>query len=227
MPSTGQTRPGHKGAASPSTTTEDREDAVRRIFCKIAWACLASGSLLAFSARAEEIESGPPLALQATIPLKGVAGRIDHMAADLKRNRLIVAELGNNTVDVIDLADGKLVSRITGLHEPQGVGYAERGDLVLVANAGDGAVRMFRGEDLAPVGSISLGGDADNIRIDPRSGLAVVGYGRGGLAIIDPVSRGKIADIHHQAIRRGSRSIQSPEGFSSTCRIKCSSLQLT
>jgi hypothetical protein len=137
----------------------------------------------------------PPLILEATIPLNSVGGRIDHMAVDLKRIRLIVAELGNNTVDVIDLAGHKVVHRITGLHEPQGVGYAEPSDLVLVANAGDGAVQMFQAQDLSSAGSVSLRDDADNIRVNPRDGTVVVGYGSGGLVIIDAASRTKIADI--------------------------------
>ncbi len=146
----------------------------------------------------------PPLVLESTLPLPAVAGRIDHMAVDLKRNRLIVAELGNGTVEVIDLGAGKVVHRLTGLQQPQGVGYAEKGDLVLVADAGDGQLRMFQAEDLAPAGSISLGDDADNVRVDPRNGMVVVGYGSGGLAVIDPVSRSKVADIALPA---------HPEGF--------------
>ena len=59
--------------------------------------------------------SSPPLALEATIPLHDVHGRIDHMAIDLPRKRLMVAELGNNTVDVIDLDKGTSVHRISGL----------------------------------------------------------------------------------------------------------------
>jgi hypothetical protein len=48
---------------------------------------------------------------------------------------------------------------------------------------------------LAPVGRIDLSEDADNIRIDPNTHRVVVGYGKGALAIIDPVTRKKIGDI--------------------------------
>jgi DNA-binding beta-propeller fold protein YncE len=140
-------------------------------------------------------QPAPPLVLDASIPLDGVSGRIDHMTVDLRRNRLIVAELGNNTVDAVDLTAGQVVHRITGLSEPQGVGYVEKQDLLFVANAGDGSVRMFRGEDLTPIGSLSLGDDADNIRINSRDGTVVVGYGRGGLAVIDAERRAEVADI--------------------------------
>ena len=146
----------------------------------------------------------PALVLETAIPLPDVSGRIDHMALDSRRQRLLVAALGNNTVEVIDLRAAKRVGRIGGLDEPQGVAYSEKADLILVANAGDGSVRMFRAADLAPVGRIDLHDDADNIRIDPRSGALLVGYGNGGLAIIDPMSRTEISSIALPA---------HPEGF--------------
>jgi YVTN family beta-propeller protein len=64
-----------------------------------------------------------PLQLEAKIPLGSARGRIDHMAVDLKRQRLFVAELGNDSVAIVDLADRKLIRTIIGLKEPQGVGY--------------------------------------------------------------------------------------------------------
>jgi hypothetical protein len=89
------------------------------------------------------------LAIERTIPLQRVSGRIDHMAVDLGRKRLFVAELGNGTVDIIDLVAGKVIHRIEGLKEPQEVGYAPDADVLAVANAGDGSVRLFRGPELS------------------------------------------------------------------------------
>jgi hypothetical protein len=146
----------------------------------------------------------PSLVQETTIALHNVRGRIDHMAFDAGRKRLVVAELGNDTVDVIDVVAGAPVHRIAGLREPQGVGYAPRADVILIANAGDGSVGLFKAADFAPAGSVALGDDADNIRIDPRNGLAVVGYGNGGLALIDPATRAKVGDV---------RLPGHPEGF--------------
>jgi len=135
------------------------------------------------------------LALEGKIALPGVAGRIDHMAVDLGRKRLLVAALGNGSLEVVDLAGERRIKQVTGLREPQGVGYAQKPDLVAVASAGDGSLRFFRGEDLAPAGSLALGSDADNVRIDQRTGNIIVGYGSGGLAVIDPEKKSKIAEI--------------------------------
>jgi hypothetical protein len=138
---------------------------------------------------------GAPLELEAKIPLGDVRGRIDHMAVDVARQRLFVAELGNDTVGVVDLAHHVVLRTLTGLREPQGVGYESTTDTLFVANAGDGAVDLFRGADLNPVGRIELGSDADNVRIDPSAHKVIIGYGSGALAIIDPANQKKIGDI--------------------------------
>jgi YVTN family beta-propeller protein len=137
----------------------------------------------------------PPLLLEDQIPLEHVQGRIDHLALDAARQRLYVAELGNNSVAVIDLKDRKAVRTITGLREPQGIGCVPFSDTLYVANAGDGSVRLFQGAELAPAGQIALGDDADNIRVDDAAHRLFVGYGSGALAVIDTASRMKLADV--------------------------------
>jgi len=116
-----------------------------------------SSSGTSVSPRAESVAS---LVLERTIPLKGVAGRIDHLAVDLGRSRLFVAELGNGTVDVIDLSTGAVVRRIDRLSEPQGFGYGSSADVLAVASAGHGSVHLFRGADLAPLDAVDLGDGA-------------------------------------------------------------------
>src|SRR3954465_13161506 len=64
-----------------------------------------------------------PLQLEAKIPLGPVSGRIDHLAIDLRRQWLLVAELGNNSVGVIDVANRRLISTMRGFLEPQGIAY--------------------------------------------------------------------------------------------------------
>lgn len=135
------------------------------------------------------------LKLEAKIALGNVSGRIDHMAIDLARQRLFVAELGNNSVGIVDLNGHKVIRTLEGLKEPQGVAYLPATDTVYAANAGDGSVQLFRGPDYAPAGQIDLGDDADNIRVDIPANRIVVGYGSGGLAVIDPASSRKVADI--------------------------------
>src|SRR5260221_12408002 len=120
-----------------------------------------------------------PLELEAKIALGKVSGRIDHLAVDLEHQRLFVAELGNDSLGVVDLENRSLLRTIKGLREPQGVGYVAATDTVYVANAKDGSVVLFRGAALAPAGRIDLKDDAVNIRSTSVVNRGYVGYGGG------------------------------------------------
>jgi YVTN family beta-propeller protein len=127
-------------------------------------------------------EEAMPLTLVQTIPMPGVEGRIDHFALDAKDQRLYLAALGKNTVEVIDLTAGKVIHHITGLKEPQGVAFITETREVVVANGDDGSVRFFDATTLALVKSVDLKGDADNVRYDIAKRVIYVGYGDGGIA---------------------------------------------
>jgi YVTN family beta-propeller protein len=160
---------------------------------------LLAGAVFAFGSASWAAEQVPLLLLEMKIPLGEVKGRVDHFAVDPGRQRLFVAELGNDSVGVIDLKERTVVRTITGLKEPQGVGYVRSTDTLYVANAGDGSVRLFQGSDLSPAGRIDLGDDADNIRVDEQAKQVFLGYGKGALAVIDPLTRSKVADIRLKA----------------------------
>jgi DNA-binding beta-propeller fold protein YncE len=137
----------------------------------------------------------PPLLLDAKIPLGNIKGRIDHLAYDAARERLYVAELGNNSVGIVDLKNRRLLSTVPGFDEPQGLGYEPATDTVYVANGGDGSLRIFRGENFESIGQVALGADADNVRVDTGTRRVYVGFGSGALAVVDAVSRKRIAEI--------------------------------
>lgn len=134
-----------------------------------------------------------PLRLEGKIQLPDVSGRIDHLAIDLPHRLLFVAEYGNGTVDVVDLAASKVVGRIAGLHQPQGVAVLRDGEIAVAC--GDGSVHFFAARDRHEIASLNLGGDADNIRIDQRNGDVVVGYASGALAVIDPQTHQVISTL--------------------------------
>lgn len=167
-----------------------RNEIPRHLLAK-AIVCLAAIVLVPEPAPAE----AGFLQLESKIPLGNVSGRIDHLAVDLDRGRLFVAELGNNSVGVIDLSAQKVAGRLTGFKEPQGVAYVKRTDTLYIANAGDGSVLMYEAVELTRTGRIELGDDADNIRVDDRTNEVFVGYGTGALAVIDSKTRAKTLDI--------------------------------
>lgn len=160
---------------------------MRRVFA----AAALIGLLAAGSSSAADL----PLTLEAKIPLGTVSGRLDHFAFDPDHKLLYVAELGNDSVGVVDLETRNVVHRISGLKEPQGVAYHAATGTLYVANGGDGSLRLFQASGFAPLGSLELGSEADNIRLDPWRNRIVVGYGKGALALIDPATRRKVGEL--------------------------------
>jgi len=142
-----------------------------------------------------EAEEAGPLRLIQTIPLRNVEGRIDHMAVDLKGERLFIAALGNNTVEIVDLRAGKHMETITGLHEPQAVGFVPEFNKIFIANAQSGACEVFDGSSFKRIKSIKLSDDADNIRYDAAARRVYVGYGSGGLGTIDAATGDQLGEI--------------------------------
>jgi DNA-binding beta-propeller fold protein YncE len=130
-------------------------------------------------------QSAAPLKLKQTIPLSGVEGRIDHFAFDPAGERLFVCALGNNTVEVLDLRKGDRVHSITGLGVPQGVAYVPDVNRLFVANDKGGICRIYDGKSFQAVGELNLEDDADNVRHDEARKKIYVGFGSGGIAVIN------------------------------------------
>src|SRR5512143_593164 len=97
---------------------------------------------LAFAVHAAEPAT---LKLTQTIPLPGVKGRFDHFAIDPAGKRLFVAALGNNTLEVIDLAAGKRIRSLAGMSKPTGVLFLSKPDELIVANGDDGTLKILSG----------------------------------------------------------------------------------
>jgi DNA-binding beta-propeller fold protein YncE len=150
--------------------------------------------LAALTGRAQAQDT-MPLRLVQTIALPNVEGRIDHMAVDIKAQRLFIAALGNNTVEVLDLRAGKRIRSITGLHQPQAIAFVPELNKIFVANAKSGACDIFDGASFQLIKSVKFSDDADNIRYDVAARRVYVGYGSGGLGIVDPTTGSQISDI--------------------------------
>jgi DNA-binding beta-propeller fold protein YncE len=163
--------------------------------CKLIVLGLSAAVLAGCQQSASLAATTDALTLERKIPLGDVAGRLDHLAVDLEHHRLFLAELGNNTIGVVDVAAGTFLHRIGGLKQPQGVGYVPDTDTIFVANAGDGTLHIYRGNDYSPLAVLKLGDDADNIRIDPDAGQVFAGYGKGALAVLGATDGKRIGQI--------------------------------
>jgi DNA-binding beta-propeller fold protein YncE len=137
----------------------------------------------------------PPLVPAASVPLPSVQGRIDHLAVDVAARRLYVAALGNNSLEVVDLASGRLAKSVAGLHEPQGIGVLPGTGQVIVANGQGTGIEFRAGEDFHVIRSVTLGDDADNVRVDAKAQRIYVGYGSGAIASVDATDGRKVGEV--------------------------------
>ncbi len=135
------------------------------------------------------------LELIASIPLPNVSGRIDHLAFDSNHQIIFVAALGNNTVEVVDLKNKRVIHTIKNLGEPQGIIFIPQSNSIFVANGDNGECDVFNADSFQKINSIKLSGDADNVRYDSTDKKIYVGYGNGGMAIIDATNFKLITDI--------------------------------
>jgi sugar lactone lactonase YvrE len=146
---------------------------------------------LAWSALVLLLGNGPApagepatLKLVQTIRLEGAPGRLDHLAIDREHGRLFVANLSNNSLDVVDLKAGKLIKQIPGQQKIQGIAYAPDLDRIYVGNGTGGQCNVFDGKDYKLLKSIKLPG-SDNVRYLPGRQLVYVGHAEKALSAID------------------------------------------
>jgi DNA-binding beta-propeller fold protein YncE len=135
------------------------------------------------------------LQLKKIISLPGVKGRIDHLDINLKGQVVYIAALGSNSVEVVDLNAGKVLKSITGFDEPQGIAYIPQTGEIFIANGGNGDCYFYNANTFEKVATIHLKSDADDVCYDSVSKKIYVGYGKGGIAIIDAESKKQTGNI--------------------------------
>jgi DNA-binding beta-propeller fold protein YncE len=125
-------------------------------------------------------QPAPPLALERSIPLPGVTGKFDHFAIDLAGHRLFAAATGNHSVEVVDLATGKVAQSITGLGKPHGLVWEAATESLYVADGSLAELRVYKGaagSRLEPAGKLKLSDDADDMAYNESGHLLFVGTG--------------------------------------------------
>jgi len=131
-----------------------------------------------------------PMRLVQTISLPNVEGYFDHMAVDIKGQRLFVPGEHQRTIEVIDLRTGKDIHTISGFGgDPRKTIYLPQTNEIWVDD-GDATVKAFSGETYELLKNIPLSGhdgDKDSRRVpdngvyDPATGLFYLGDRADGL----------------------------------------------
>ena len=148
----------------------------------------------ALACQRTDAQSSSALRHVAAVALPNVHGRIDHMAFDPARQRLFVAALGNDTVEVVDTAQDRHLRSIGGFHQPQGIALVADLGAVAVANGDTGTLQLVDNDTYATRWTIEIGGDADNVRYDGAEKRLYVAA-EGGLYVVDPAAGKSVGKI--------------------------------
>jgi glutamine cyclotransferase len=162
----------------------------RRHFCAV-----TAALLICQTAIATDEHNGAAVQLKQTIPLSGVEGRIDHLDVNISGQRLFVCALGNNTVEVVDLNKGERVHTISGLGSPQGVAFVQELNRLFVGNDKGGVCNIYDANSFQLIGKVDFGDDADNVRYDRATKKIYVGFGSGGIGIINAADGKRVDSI--------------------------------
>jgi hypothetical protein len=110
--------------------------------------------------------------------------RFDHLAIDRDGGRLFVANLSNDSLDVVDLKVGKLIKQLPGQRKAQGVAFVPELNRIYQGNGTDGVCNIFDGRTFAKMHALQLP-DADNVRYNSKTGLIYVGHAEASLTAFD------------------------------------------
>ena len=170
--------------------------------CAAAWLAFAAAGLA---------QEQVPLRLVQTIPLADVNGRIDHLGVDVATRRVFLAALEKGSIEVVDLAAGKVVRTLPGFAKPQGVLFVADLNKLFVASGKDGAVKTLDGTTLAVTGTATVSLGADAIGYDALAKEIYIGSGggdagkeRGDLTVFNAASGQQVAALTTDAHAGGS-----------------------
>ena len=93
------------------------------------------------------------------------------------------------------LRKGERIHSITGLGAPQGIVYIPETDRLFVANDKGGILKIYDAKSFQAVGELNLKDDADNVRYDDAAKRIYVGFGSGGIAIVNASDGKQVGSI--------------------------------
>ncbi|WNC93546.1 hypothetical protein RI103_22380 [Paraburkholderia sp. FT54] len=139
---------------------------------------VAAGLCMASTAFAAE-RATAPLVPVSTTPLPNVpGGDFDHFAVDLSRSRLYVSAEAYGSIEVFSLPDGAHIASIrTVAKAPHKILLANGGKELLIADAGDAALKVVDTTRFKVRKTIALAPQPDSGIADRKSGIFYIGNG--------------------------------------------------
>jgi DNA-binding beta-propeller fold protein YncE len=141
----------------------------RRAMNKPTLALVATLVLGAPAFFASEATAAETLRLLGRTELASYQGDFDHLAADVKGNRLFLAGEDGGTLEVFDLRSGAHLKTVPGMETPHAIHYEPKTNRLFVSNSGDGLSKILDGKSYAVLGTIKLAPGADVMSYDASS----------------------------------------------------------
>jgi DNA-binding beta-propeller fold protein YncE len=157
---------------------------MKKIITTFLLSLLLANQVLALEISAPH-EDAEPVRLIKKIPIGNIRGRLGHMAIDMGQDRLFVAAPDNNTVEVIDLNKGKTLNRMTLIDDPQSILYIPFYNWIVVTSGRDGTCNFYDGFTYNRFRSANFSQEADRLYYEVATRYVYVGFGYGGMAVID------------------------------------------
>lgn len=131
--------------------------------------------LLGACAHDQRARSEPSTALElvADVALPGGATRFDYQDVDTAHQQLIVAHMNDNAVDILDLRDGSLRGRVTGIATPRGVVVAPDSNRIFITSK-PGELVVIDSTSLSEVRRVKTGTAPDGVAWDPVEKMVAV-----------------------------------------------------
>jgi len=120
-----------------------------------------------------------------TISLPNVPNRLDHMAFSAQLKLLVITARNNNSIAFANTTSMKLDKVVRGFSLPNAVGLLNQDTALVVTNGGNGTVSIIDPLQYGSLAKIDLPSNADNMLVDPLASKLYVGYGDGGVAVIN------------------------------------------
>jgi DNA-binding beta-propeller fold protein YncE len=136
-----------------------------------------------------QAQSVSPLVLEKSIPLPGISGGFNHHAADGQHHRVFVCASGNKSVEVVDLASGKIVKSLAG-EKPAATCFIP--ELNLLAVSRGNTIQLYDARSFEVTSTLSFPGSVDELRYDAPTKQLLAGCMTApneGIAVIDLVGR--------------------------------------
>ncbi len=128
-----------------------------------------------------------------TVATIGGLGRVHGVALVPERNLGFATSSGDNKINVFDLADNKLLKKISAGDGPDAILYDAKLHLVYVSDHAGKTGSIIDPATLAFVAAIPLGGEPEYSQVDPETGLIYQNLeDTSELVVIDPQKRAVI-----------------------------------